>query len=254
MALRRVLVVNSYSVFTFEPLLVLLLLIFKLVKDCSMNSCCQTILGLIWLGSKQIRLLKSKHRYFETAGSQLVSSKVVKSFQELIYSSPGYESNGWIGIFTGPALRGTLEVENRRALEKVFSFLGTISYWITEHEETAPITRVQTQYRRIVYDGSKDMKDRACSKEKLGSRERKISSVQKMLVETFDEHCSTDLRTLKYHFLDRKAENIRSFRTLPVLYGGLHEHVNVHNKQAFRNTLQTKRRQMMDTVKMMKRN
>lgn len=62
-----------------------------------------------------------------------------------------------------------------------------------EHEQTALLSGVQTYYTEIFTDRASDMAKRVRSEGRLDSLERKVDQYERILSETYHDHCSTGL-------------------------------------------------------------
>lgn len=67
-------------------------------------------------------------------------------------------------------------------------------------------------------------------------------------VETFGEHCSCDLYTLKHNLIDHTLEELRTLETLSAFDGSSYGRFIVQVRQALRRTLQTKQKQLIQEV------
>lgn len=144
--------------------------------------------------------------------------------------------------------------EGLSSVIKLFPCVAAFIDWSTEHKKTPPLTRVQTNYSEIVADVMGDMGQWAWSNKGIMNLEGRVKVLKRVLIETFDERCDSELYTLKYHVLDHMLEGIQNFGTLSFLESILYEHLNVHTKQVYRITSQRTQTRMTETVNVVNRN
>lgn len=67
----------------------------------------------------------------------------------------------------------------------------------TERKKTAPVMLVHTRYSEIFADVPGDMGHQAEGEKDLRRLERKVKKFRRMMEGTLDEHCDSDLYSLK---------------------------------------------------------
>lgn len=93
----------------------------------------------------------------------------------------------------------------------------------------------------------------SCSKKELGFQKAKVKNFNRMLVETFEEHCDYGIYTLKYQLLGYIVE-AKIIRTAICFRHRSYEHFNMHIKQMFKRASYRRQTRMMKMVHVMERN
>lgn len=82
-----------------------------------------------------------------------------------------------------------------RPINNVFSFVKAFFNRSVKLEKTAPMTTVNTCYKKTVANETEEMGMRTWGADELGILKSRVKNVNKMLVHAFDEHCGSSIFT-----------------------------------------------------------
>lgn len=80
-----------------------------------------------------------------------------------------------------------------------------------KYYETTRMTRVHTNYSKIISGMTEDVQQQALGERDPGSLERRVNEFEKMLIEMFGEQLDSNLYTVKYHVVDLIVGDTQDF-------------------------------------------
>lgn len=110
-------------------------------------------------------------------------------------------------IYSNKAER-IVQGEAYRSIAKGSSFAAASIIRSTKYEKPAPMAMMRTRVSEIVAETTRDIRQRGCCKEELGSLERGVQHFKNVLIETFGELCDIGMHSPKHRIVNHMEKAI----------------------------------------------
>lgn len=137
-------------------------------------------------------------------------------------------------LFVVGGLKGILEVQIRKKVDKIFPFLAGFIFRCSGWVEETSLSKVHVLYSELLLSMTKVEISEGLNENRLTELQRKREEFKKLLLRKFSAYCSSGLYTPKFHLLDHVGEDLEVFETLSVLDASPFEQNNVNKKQTYR--------------------
>ena len=246
---------ETSSVYSFEPLHGFYLGISKLLKKCLSERLRSENLSTTYVTNKN-GMTKTKSfkmiRMLLLNGinkmlSHMQHSSPAKGLQ-VDFSSSSKDDHG-NGLYNQEGnVIGMLEAKNFRSIDMIFPFAAMFIDRCCDEISTAATTSVIVQYTDIVNICMSYDNDIIWRESKVQQLEKRITKFKNDTRNLYAEHQASELRTEKFHALDHIADDIRRLGSLRYSDAGLYEYAHTKVKGAYRSGSKRKHSAMDETI------
>ena len=235
---------DTYAIFTVEPMHVLWIGLARTLKECIVNKLCDTLKK-----SSSICTTKGESRTYSSIKKSVLRmlndflAKVQKmsvGYGIVVDFSKGKHEGRLSGLFSDNGLIGMLEASDYKDIENVSPFLGAIVDRCCGEVKEAPVTRTLTMFNDIIQQLYERNHNIGWTDEKLEKLSNDIRLFKKQGRKTFENYQSSKMGFPKWHLLDHIVEDLKRVGNISFLEADFYEMEHKSFKKEYKLTSRRK--------------